>query len=333
MHSFRFSLETFPSETRQLREKVRAFLASERKAGTFVPHRCSWSSFDPEFSRRAAKAGFVGMTLPKEYGGHGLSSLARFAVTEEMLAGGAPCGAHWIADRQSGPQIIKHGTSYAKSRIVPRICAGECYFGIGMSEPDSGSDLAAVRTRAERADGGFVINGTKVWTSNGHRVHYLLALVRTGDAGSDRHCGLTQFIIDLSAPGVTVRPINDLAGNHEFNEIFFNDFRVGDEMMVGAEGEGWKMVTEELAFERSGPDRFLSDYRLLAELVDEIGAAPDRQQAVEMGRLVSHLAALMTMSASVAELLDRKEVPNVEAARSRTSGRRSSAMCPKSRGA
>ncbi|MBO0752615.1 MAG: acyl-CoA dehydrogenase family protein, partial [Bradyrhizobiaceae bacterium] len=235
-------------------------------------------------------------------------------VTEEMLAGGAPCGAHWIADRQSGPQIVKHGTSFAKALIVPRICAGECYFGIGMSEPDSGSDLAAVRTRAERVDGGFVINGTKVWTTNGHRVHYLLALIRTGDPGPDRHGGLTQFIIDLSAPGVTVRPIYDLAGNHEFNEIFFNNYRVSEEMMVGAEGQGWKMVTEELAFERSGPDRFLSDYRLLVELVNEIGTAPDRQQAVETGRLVSHLAALMTMSASVAELLDRNEVPNVEAA-------------------
>lgn len=314
MQSLRFGLKPLPAETSQLRQKVRAFLAAERKAGTFVPHRCSWSSFDPEFSRRAAEAGFVGMTLPKEYGGHGLSSLARFAVTEEMLAGGAPCGAHWIADRQSGPQIIRHGTDYAKALIVPRICAGECYFGIGMSEPDSGSDLAAVRTRAVRVDGGFVINGTKVWTTNGHRAHYLLALIRTGDPGPDRHGGLTQFIIDLSAPGVTVRPIYDLAGNHEFNEIFFNDFRVVDEMVVGAEGQGWQMVTEELAFERSGPDRFLSDYRLMVELVNEIGTAPDRQQAMETGRLVSHLAALMTMSASVAELLDRKQVPNVEAA-------------------
>jgi alkylation response protein AidB-like acyl-CoA dehydrogenase len=314
MESFRFRLGPSLPEEALLRQKVRAFLAAEREAGRYVPHRCSWSSFDAEFSRRAAKAGFVGITFPKEHGGHGLSSLARFAVTEEMLAGGAPCGAHWIADRQSGPQIVKHGSSFAKASIVPRICAGECYFGIGMSEPDSGSDLAAVRTRAERVDGGFVINGTKVWTTNGHRVHYLLALIRTGDPGPDRHGGLTQFIIDLSAPGITVRPIYDLAGNHEFNEVFFNDFHVGEEMIVGAEGEGWKMVTQELAFERSGPDRFLSDYRLLVELVNEIGATPDRQQAMETGRLVSHLAALMTMSASVAELLDRKKVPNVEAA-------------------
>ncbi|WP_454918822.1 acyl-CoA dehydrogenase family protein [Xanthobacter sediminis] len=314
MQSFRFRHQQFPPEAELLRRKVRAFLAAERDAGTFVPHRCSWSSFDPEFSRRAAKAGFVGMTLPKAYGGHGLSSLERFVVTEEMLAGGAPCGAHWIADRQSAPQIVRHGTDHAKALIVPRICAGECYFGIGMSEPDSGSDLAAVRTRAERVEGGYLINGAKIWTTNGHRVHYLLALIRTGEPGPDRHGGLTQFIIDLAEPGVTVRPIYDLAGNHEFNEVFFENYRVGDEMVVGAEGAGWDMVTQELAFERSGPDRFLSDFRLLTELVDEIGPAPDRQQAVETGRLVSHLAALMTMSSSVAALLDRSEVPNVEAA-------------------
>jgi alkylation response protein AidB-like acyl-CoA dehydrogenase len=186
MESFRFRLGPPLPEEAPLRQKVRAFLAAEREAGRYVPHRCSWSSFDAEFSRRAAKAGFVGITFPKQHGGHGLSSLARFAVTEEMLAGGAPCGAHWIADRQSGPQIVKHGSSYAKALLVPRICAGECFFGIGMSEPDSGSDLAAVRTRAEYVDGGFVVNGTKVWTTNGHRVHYLLALIRTGDPGPDR---------------------------------------------------------------------------------------------------------------------------------------------------
>ncbi len=183
-----------------------------------------------------------------------------------------------------------------------------------MSEPDSGSDLAAVRTKAVRTNRGWVINGSKIWTSNAHRADYLLALVRTGDAGPDRHGGLTQFIIDLALPGVTVRPIHDLAGAHEFNEVFFSDYLVTEEMMVGSEGEGWTMVTEELAFERSGPDRFLSDYRLLVELVNRVGPAPDRAQSVEIGRLVAHLAALMSMSLSVAEQLGTGRAPNVEAA-------------------
>jgi alkylation response protein AidB-like acyl-CoA dehydrogenase len=314
MHGFHFGSVQLPPEAEAARRSVRAFLKAEREAERFVPHRGNWMLFDPAFSRRAGEAGFIGITMPREYGGHALSSLVRFVVTEEMLAAGAPCGAHWIADRQSGPQILRHGTEAAKRAILPRICLGECYFGIGMSEPDSGSDLAAVRTRATRTDGGWVINGSKIWTTNAHRAHYLIALVRTGEAGKSRHEGLTQFIIDLSAPGVTVRPIHDLSGAHEFNEVFFSDYRVSDQMVVGEEGSGWAMVTDELAFERSGPDRFLSDYRLLVELVDRVGTDPDARQAAEIGRLVAHLAALMRMSLSVAGQLDAGKLPNIEAA-------------------
>ncbi|KAA0116300.1 acyl-CoA dehydrogenase [Methylobacterium sp. P1-11] len=314
MHSFRFSAEPLPPEAEAARASVRAFLDAERADGHFVPHRTSWTTFDAAFSRRAGAAGFIGLTLPEAYGGHARSGLVRFVVTEEMLAAGAPCGAHWIADRQSGPQILRHGTEAAKRAILPRICSGECAFGIGMSEPNSGSDLAAVRTRAVRDGDGWVINGSKIWTTNAHQVDYLLALVRTGEPGPDRHGGLTQFIVDMAAPGVTVRPILDLSGHHEFNEVFFTDHRVHDAMRVGAEGAGWGLVTEELAFERSGPDRFLSDYRLLVELVDRIGPEPDRFQAVETGRLVAQLTALLGMSASVACLLDRGIVPSVEAA-------------------
>ncbi|HEY0440957.1 MAG TPA: acyl-CoA dehydrogenase family protein [Xanthobacteraceae bacterium] len=314
MQSFRFGFDQLPPEAEAVRRDVRAFLEAEQAGGRYVPHRCSWTTFDADFSRRAGAAGYVGLTFPEAYGGHERSSLVRFVVTEEMLAAGAPCGAHWIADRQSGPQIARHGSEAAKRSILPRIARGECFFGIGMSEPNSGSDLAAVRTRGVKRDGGWVINGSKIWTSNAHRVHYLLALVRTGDAGEDRHGGLSQFIVDMSTPGVTVRPINDLAGRHEFNEVFLTDVFVPDEMMVGAEGEGWSMVTQELAFERSGPDRLLSDYRLLVELIDRVGPTPSPQESAEIGRLVAHLAALMNMSASVAALLGRGQLPNVEAA-------------------
>ncbi|MCB4805577.1 alkylation response protein AidB-like acyl-CoA dehydrogenase [Methylobacterium brachiatum] len=314
MQSFRFSAEKLPAEAEETRVAIRAFLDGELEAGRFVPHRTSWTTFDAGFSRRAGAAGFIGLTMPKAYGGHDRSGLVRFVVTEEMLAAGAPCGAHWIADRQSGPQILRHGTEAAKRAILPGICRGECSFGIGMSEPNSGSDLAAVRTRAVRDGDDWVINGSKIWTTNAHQVDYLLALVRTGEPGPDRHGGLTQFIVDMAVPGVTVRPILDLSGHHEFNEVFFTDYRVPDAMRVGAEGAGWDLVTEELAFERSGPDRFLSDYRLLVELIDRIGPDPDRFQAVETGRMVAQLTALLGMSASVARLLDQGIVPGVEAA-------------------
>ena len=314
MQAFRFQPPALPPEAIEMRRRVREFLAAERAALRYAPHRCSWSTFDPEFSRRAGAAGFIGVTWPKEYGGQALSSLARYVITEEMLAAGAPCFAHWIADRQSGPQILRHGGERAKRTILPRICLGECYFGIGMSEPDSGSDLAAVRTRATRREGGWIIDGSKIWTSNAHQAHYLIALVRTGDAGEDRHGGLTQFIVDLTQPGVTMRPIHNLSGAHEFNEVFFRDYFVPDDMRVGAEGQGWSMVTSELAFERSGPDRFLSDYRLLVELIDRVGTRPDARQASEIGRFVAHLAALRRMSISIAGLLDEGKSPNTEAA-------------------
>ena len=314
MQGFQFRGVALPPEAEAARERVRAFLADERAAGHWAAHRSSWTSFDPGFSARGGAAGLIGVTWPKEYGGQELSSFSRFVITAEMLAAGAPCGAHWIADRQSGPQILRHGSARAKREILPRICAGTCYFGIGMSEPESGSDLAAVRTRGTKVDGGWLINGSKIWTTNAHQVHYLIALVRTGEPGEDRHGGLTQFLIDTSQPGVRTRPIADIAGKHEFNEVFFTDHFVPDDMMVGAEGQGWSMVTAELGFERSGPDRFLSDYRLLVELIDRIGPEPDARQAVEIGRLVAHLSALLRMSTSVASLLNEGRMPNVEAA-------------------
>jgi alkylation response protein AidB-like acyl-CoA dehydrogenase len=314
MRAFRFEALNLPPEAAAMRQRVRAFLSDERENRRYATHRTSWTTFDTEFSRRAGAAGFIGMTWPKEYGGQERSNLERFVVTEEMLAAGAPGGAHWIADRQSGPQILKHGSERARRTILPRIVAGECYFGIGMSEPDSGSDLAAVRTRAEKAEGGWRINGSKIWTSNAHRAHYLIALVRTAPPGDNRHAGLSQFVVDMAAPGLEVRPIRNMAGGHEFNEVFFRDYFVPDDMIVGEPGAGWTMVTGELAFERAGPDRFMSDFRLLVELIDRIGGEPDPRQAAEIGRLVAHLAALRRMSASIAGLVERGESPAVEAA-------------------
>lgn len=314
MHAFRFESLTLPPEAEEMRRKVRAFLQEERDTGRYAAHRTSWSTFDPEFSKRAAKAGFIGMTWPKQYGGGEYSNLQRFVVTEEMLAAGAPGGAHWIADRQSGPQILKHGSERARQLILPKIAAGECYFGIGMSEPDSGSDLAAARTKADKVEGGWVINGTKIWTSNAHRVHYLIVLARTEPPSENRHAGLSQFIVDTGSEGIEIRPIMNLSGGHEFNEVFFKNCFVPDDMMIGRPGEGWTGVTGELAFERAGPDRFMSDIRLLVEVVDKIGREPNERQAVEIGRLAAHFAALRRMSSSIAGLLERGESPVTEAA-------------------
>jgi hypothetical protein len=314
MHQFRFEPVKLPPAAEAVRGEVRAFLAEEVARGAFTPSKNSWSSFDAAFSRKCGERGYIGMVWPKKYGGHERTALERYVMTEEMLAGGAPVGGHWVADRQSGNQILKNGSERARATILPKICSGECYFAIGMSEPDSGSDLAAVRTRAVKAEGGWKISGTKVWTSNAHRAHYLIALVRTAPKEDDRHAGLTQFIVDLSRPGVTVRPIYNLYGGHDFNETVFDEYFVPDDMVMGSVGMGWKMVTGELAFERSGPDRFLSTYQLLAESIRKLGPNPDDRAANEIGRFVAHLATLRRMSGSIAGQLQKGAQPAVEAA-------------------
>ena len=189
---------TLPPEAETMRRKVRAFLDDEARKSVTQPTHLVVDLRSRVQPPRAA-AGFIGMTWPKQYGGGEYSNLERFVVTEEMLAAGAPGGAHWIADRQSGPQILKHGSERARHLILPRIAAGECYSGIGMSEPDFGSDLAAVRTKADKDENGWLINGAKIWTSNAHRVHYLIVLARTEPPGENRHAGLSQFIVDTAS--------------------------------------------------------------------------------------------------------------------------------------
>jgi alkylation response protein AidB-like acyl-CoA dehydrogenase len=300
-----------------VRAEVREFLAAELAAGTFATHVDTWlSGVDPSFSRKLGERGWLGMTWPKKYGGHERSAMERYAVTEELLAAGAPVAAHWIADRQSGNAILRYGTEAQKAAILPRIAAGECYFVIGMSEPDSGSDLASIRTRAARnADGDWVVNGAKVWTSNAHLSHYGIFLVRTSPADpSNRHAGMSQLLVDLSLPGITINPIRILDGGHHFNEVVFEDAVVPGDMLLGTEGAGWQQVTAELAFERSGAERFLSTYPLVAAFARRLVASPDPAGLVTLGRLSARLLALRQMSLRVAAALDRGELPDIPAA-------------------
>jgi alkylation response protein AidB-like acyl-CoA dehydrogenase len=309
-----FRLAAFPPEAERLRGEVRRFLDEQRRAGAFEPCLGGWGEFSPEFSRAMGARGWIGMTWPERYGGHARTAFERYVVTEEMLAAGAPTRAHWIADRQSGPTLLRFGTEEQKATYLPRIARGECYFCIGMSEPDSGSDLASIRTRARPVHGGWQVEGRKIWTSNAHRSHMMILFVRTAPREDDRHGGVSQFLIDLASPGITVRPIDNLAGEHDFNEVTFDQVFVPDSMVVGTIGNGWNQVTSELAFERSGPERWLSTYRTLRELVDNLGPHPGPKEAEALGRLVAHLWTLRTMSISVAGMLQQGEAPNLAAA-------------------
>ena len=314
--ALRFDPVELAPETEAMRARVRRFIDREIEAGSFVPYGGGGFSgrHAPEFSRRCGAAGFIGMTWPSQYGGGEHSFLERYVVTEELLAVGAPVWAHWVADRQSGPVLLQFAAEALREDILPRIAAGECYFCIGMSEPDSGSDLFSLRTRAERVEAGWCINGRKSWTSNAHRSHYMIALLRTAAATEeDRRHGLSQFLIPMDTPGITVRPIINMSGGHDFNEVVFDDAVIPEHHLLGEVDMGWKQATGELAYERSGPERFLDTFSVLYELVRTAGDNPGERQAQGIGRLVAQLSTLRHMSLSVAGMLQAGEVPEVEA--------------------
>lgn len=281
----------------ELRREVRDFLVAERDSGRFTPGVDSWiTGWDPDFSQRLADRGWVGMTIPTAYEGHGRTFVERFVVTEELIAAGAPVAAHWVADRQAAPSILRFGTEEQKQYFLPRIAAGECFFAIGMSEPDSGSDLASVRTKARQVDGGWKVNGTKVWTSGAHASEAFFVLARTSPLDpAHRHAGLSQFIVDLGSDGVQVRPIISMTGQHHFNEVHLDDVFVPDARVLGDIGGGWHQVTSELSYERSGPERFLCTFPLFREQARYAASHPERRADPDLGRAFSRLRGLHHM--------------------------------------
>ena len=309
-------LVSIPPEDEALRPAVRAFLKDALKGRPRDVLARSWVGLDADFSRKLAAKGWVGITFPEEYGGGGRSPYARFVLVEELLNAGAPVYAHWIADRQSGPLILKYGTDAQKDFYLPKICKGEAFFCIGMSEPTAGSDLASVRTRAVKTDNGWVLNGQKIWTSGANISQYMVALVRTSGEPEDRNKGLSQIIIDMSLPGIDVRPIKDMSGDSHFNEVFFDDVVLAEDALVGTEGQGWQQVTSELAFERSGPERIYSSIQLLDGWLDYLKSRPVISEAstVLIGKFATHLAVLRAMSLAITDQLTKGLSPATEAA-------------------
>ncbi|MEY4239454.1 MAG: hypothetical protein RL339_2055 [Pseudomonadota bacterium] len=298
-----------------LRSEVRAFLDQQLKDRTPRQRSDNWYGYDRGFSRAMGQAGYLGMTWPKQYGGHERSAFERAVIVEECLAAGAPVGAHWIADRQSGPSILKFGTEAQKQAFLPRIAAGELSFGIGMSEPDSGSDLAATRTKAVKDGAVYRVTGTKVWTSFAHEADYVILFCRTSGTPADRHLGTSQLLIDLkNTPGLTIKPIIDLAGQHHFNEMHFEDAVVPADMLLGEEGQGWDQVMSELAFERSGPERFLSSVELMIQLIEALKGRDSDAAQITVGRATARLAVLRRLSRSVAGMLQEHQNANLQAA-------------------
>jgi acyl-CoA dehydrogenase len=291
----------------ELRTRVRGVVARWRANHPRRIRTDAWlRSFDTGFSAELAREGLIGLTWPRQYGGGERSNVERLVVTEELLRSAAPVAAHWIGDRQIGPAILRNGSPELRAEILPEITSARAVFSLGMSEPDAGSDLAAVRTRARRADRGWVVSGRKIWTSHAHHATHLYLLARTGD-GARRHDGLTEFVVDMTAPGITVRPITDMTGEQHFNEVVLDDVEVPDRRVIGEVGSGWRQVIEQLSFERGGAERVLSTYPLLGRL---LAAAPDDSGArAVLGGLLARLGVLRRLAYNIARDVDAGAAP------------------------
>jgi acyl-CoA dehydrogenase len=303
-----------------LRLDVRAFLDERRANGAFEPRCDGWQSgFSRAFSQDLARQGWVAMTMPSRYGGAGRSALERLVVAEELLAAGAPVAAHWIAERQVAPMVLRVGTDQQRERFLPPITRGELVFALGLSEPNSGSDLASVRTRAKPSDDGWLLSGQKIWTSMAYEADFIIVLCRTSD-GEDRHDGLSQMVVDLAWPGVEVRRIPTMTGDDHFCEVFFDEVAVPHENLIGTEGAGWSQVTAELAFERGGPERFLSTFPLFDAFVTEVARDDDPAMLTSIGGLVAELIALRALGTEVALAIDHGRQFGTEAALQKDAG-------------
>ena len=223
----------------------------------------SWiNGYSKEFSKELAAHGWIGMTWPDNpYSGARRPGIDRLIVGEEMIKAGAPIGASWFADRQMGPGLLAYGTPDQQAAFLPGIVAGETTWCIGMSEPNSGSDLASLTTSARRDGDSWVINGQKIWTSFGEVADYCYLICRTRQEGPP-HAGISEIVVPMDTPGIEVRPIKDMTTNRHFCEVFFTDVRVPVENLVGVEGAAFKQTMSQLEHERGGIDRLVSNYAL-----------------------------------------------------------------------
>jgi alkylation response protein AidB-like acyl-CoA dehydrogenase len=297
----------FSAEENAFRAKARAWLAENAPREPRPDDGLPMRAFDLAWQKKKYEGGWAGISWPKEYGGLGLSLVQQMIWYEECARAGAPLeGCLSIALNHAGPTIIALGTDQQKAFYLPPILRGEVVWCQGFSEPGAGSDLAALRMRGEVAGDHLRLTGQKIWTSHAHLADYQETLVRTGE-GSTRHKGITWCIVDMKAPGVTVRPIPTLANNHHFCEVFYEDARVPLSDVVGAVDDGWRVAMSTLAFERGGLSagraaelRQLLErlIRLARERPGPDGVRPaieDQEIATRLAVLRAEVAALQSM--------------------------------------
>ncbi len=314
----------FTEEQEKFRQEVRNFLEDELKQGTFVPKCDVWmSGHSPDFTKKVAAKGWIGLTFPKEYGGQGRSWIDRLILTEEMLRYGAPTALHWFADRQVGRCILNYGTEEQKKEMLPKIIRGEAYFALGLSEPEAGSDLASLKTRAIEEVDHFRVDGQKVWTTGKDR-NYIYLLART-DPNAAKHRGLSEFVFEANLPGITWRPLVTIAGEEEFNEVFFDNVKIPKKCLIGEKNKGWYQITAQLDFERSGIERLMGNYPLFEALVKFLKETRVNGEPLSKDILIRQKVAQLQVEFDIgrmfaywiAVILDQGRVPNWEAAMSK----------------
>lgn len=310
-------------EQEAFREEIRGFLRSELAVEPGRVREDGWVvGFSRTFSEKLGKRGWLGLTWPRQYGGQARSVLERLILTEELLRAGAPVAAHWLGDRQVGPSILRFGTEDQRREILPRITSGAIVFCVGLSEPNAGSDAAAVTTRAVEDGDGFVLRGQKIWTSFAHQADYCYLVART-DASGPKHKGISEFIVPMATPGITVRPLLDMTGEHHFNEVFFEDARVSRRALIGQKDRGWYQIAVQLDYERGGIERVLSNWPLLEDALAALRGSPVLRDPIVRDRVAGLRVDLETarlMVYRIAWLADHGRVPNVEAAVAKSFG-------------
>ncbi len=312
----------FTEEQEAFREEVRNFLEEELKKGTFEPTCDGWiQGYSPEFTKKVAEKGWIGLTWPREYGGGERSNIERLVLTEEMLRYGAPAACHWFADRQIGRAIIAYGTEEQKSELLPQILKGEAYVGLGMTEPEAGSDLASLKTRAVADGDYYVIDGEKMWTSCARFMTHVYLVART-DPDAPKHRGISEFVVDASLPGVTIRPTIDITGSEAWGEVFYDNVRVHKKYLIGEKNRGFYQILHQLDYERAGLERLMGNYPLFDGIIRFTKETEQNGKPLCEDTLIRHKLAQLQIEFEIGRLLtyrvvlvmDEGRAPNVEAA-------------------
>jgi alkylation response protein AidB-like acyl-CoA dehydrogenase len=315
----------------EFRQEVRDFIKDALPAG--------WDNTDPygaedgagkstrelrhELAKKLGERKWLAMAWPKEYGGLGASHMQQLVYNEEMaynaVPGGFSMGVAWV-----GPAIMLYGTDDQKERYLPRITSGEDVWCTLYSEPEAGSDLAALQTRAVADGDDFVINGQKIWTSNADGSNWGWLAART-DPEAPKHKGISTFVVPMDAPGITVRPLINMAGQPGFNEVFFDNVRIPKDHLVGELNRGWYHVAVALDFERSGIAAYAGGRRLLEQLVDYVREHPtllrdNPQVRMRLADRAIEVAAGTNIAYRIPWMQSQGIIPNYEASISKLFG-------------